>query len=190
MHHNELDRIDLKILDVLQSNGRITNQKLAELVSLSPSACLKRLHMLESAGLITGYHASVALGQVRPTMEVWAEITMKKHMPSAFKRFEAIISRVPEIVEISRVTGPFDYLLKVIVADMAEWKDISLRMLGEAHGVANLMSIIVMEEVKPFTGVPITSSSSRSNRPDTRSTLFSHDMSLPASGRTNWQPEP
>lgn len=160
MSHRELDRIDLKILDALQANGRITNQRLAALVALSPSACLKRLHTLEGLGLITGYHASIALRQVRPTMVLWAEITMMKHFTTVFAHFEAIISRIPEIVEISRVSGPFDYLLKVIVADMAEWKDISLHILDEAHGVAKLMSIIEMEEVKAHAGVPITPSCS------------------------------
>ena len=160
MSQIELDRTDLKILAVLQSDGRITNQRLAKRVSLSPSACLTRRHLLESSGVILGYRALVALELVRKVMVVYAELTMKHHEPSVFEHFEAILSGTPEIVEASRVSGPFDYLLKVVVTDMEEWKELSLSILNEANGVRKLMTWVVMQEVKPCSAAPINDSPS------------------------------
>jgi Lrp/AsnC family leucine-responsive transcriptional regulator len=77
-----LDRTDLKILQALQSEGRITNQTLAARVALSPSACLARIRQLEATGVISGYHAHVALELVRPTLFLYAEISLKRHSPA------------------------------------------------------------------------------------------------------------
>lgn len=164
MTHKELDRIDLKILDALQRAARTTNQNLAQMVALSPSACLARVHTLQSAGLITGYHARVALARIRPVMMVCVQISIREHVTTAFRHFEALVSGIPEIVEVLRVSGPFDYLLKAVVSDMEEWKEISQGLLNQRHGVDKLMSVIVMEEVKPYVGVPIRASSTVERR--------------------------
>jgi DNA-binding Lrp family transcriptional regulator len=157
MTHSGLDRVDLKILEVLQVDGRITNQKLAKLVSLSPSACLIRMRMLESAGLINGYRAQIALERVRTLMLIHAEVSMKGHTPSVFEHFEAVIAQIPEIVVAARISGHFDYWMKVVVTDMEEWKDISQAMLKETS-VDKLLTHVVMQEVKPYAGVPINAS--------------------------------
>ena len=163
MAHNGLDRVDLKILEILQADGRITNQKLAKLVSLSPSACLIRMRMLESNGLITGYRAQVALEQVRTLMLIHAEVSMKEHTPSVFEHFETVIAQIPEIVEAARISGPFDYWMKVVVTDMEEWKNISLAMLKKTS-VDKLLTHVVMQEVKPYQGVPIRASPTEERR--------------------------
>ncbi len=163
MTHKGLDRVDLKILEVLQVDGRISNQKLAELVSLSPSACLIRMRMLEKAGLITGYRAQVALEQVRTLMLIHAEVSIKGHTPSVFEHFEAVIAQIPEIVEVARISGPFDYWMKVAVTDMEEWKDISLAML-EVTSVEKLLTHVVMQEVKSYAGMPIGASKAEGRR--------------------------
>jgi DNA-binding Lrp family transcriptional regulator len=167
---NELDRVDLKILEVLQADGRMTNQKLAKIVSLSPSACLARLRMLESSGLIDGYHAQVALQKVRAVMVIHAEISMKIHKPSAFDHFEALIAGIPEIVEAARISGLFDYWMKVVVTDMQEWKDISLALLNESS-IDKLLTHMVMQEVKPYAGVPINASPAGDRRTRLRKQL-------------------
>lgn len=165
MRHKSLSRTDLNILEALQSDGRITNRELARRISLSPSACLARLRALESSGLIAGYQARIALQHVRTIMVVFAEITMQQHAPSAFAHFEAILAAAPEVVEVSRVSGPFDYLLKVAVTDMQEWKELSFAILGEANGVAKLMTLVVMQETKPYVGMPVKASSFSSSEP-------------------------
>lgn len=164
MSTKEIDRIDLRILDVLQSDGRITNQRLAERVALSPSACLSRLRVLESSGLIAGYHARVVLEQLRPTVVVYAEVSMKRHVLADFDRFDALVQDIPEIVESSRVSGPFDYLIKAIVTDMVEWKELAVTLLSEANGVDRVVTYIVLTNIKPFVRVPITPSPSATRR--------------------------
>lgn len=164
MTAREIDRIDLKILDALQFDGRITNQRLAERVSLSPSGCLARLRVLESSGLISGYHAHIALEKLRPTVTVYAEITMARHVLADFERFDAKVMEIPEIVESNRVSGSFDYLLKAVVTDMVEWKDLAVMLLNEPHGVDKVVSYVVMSNAKPFNRVPVAPSPSATQR--------------------------
>lgn len=167
MSRHELDRIDLKILEALQRDGRISNNNLAKLVSLSPSACLARLRTLEAARVIVGYQARIDLEQVRDVMEVYAEVTMGQHLATVFRNFESVLSIIPEIVEVVRVSGPIDYLLKVVVSDMSEWKDISQGFLNAENGVAKLMTLVVMQEIKAPTPAPL-----RSNTPKARRDLL------------------
>lgn len=155
MSRCELDRIDLKILEALQRDGRISNSKLATLVSLSPSACLARLRTLEASGVIVGYQARIDLETVREVMVVYAELTMGKHVSTVFRHFEGVLANIPEIVEAVRVSGPFDYLLKVVVGDMREWKDISQGFLNEDNGVAKLMTLVVMQQIKEPAAAPL-----------------------------------
>jgi Lrp/AsnC family leucine-responsive transcriptional regulator len=164
MTTKELDRIDLKILEILQADGRITNQRLADQVSLSPSACLTRLRALEHSGIITGYTAQIALERLRPTMVLYAEVSMRGHALSGFDRFDQIIAGIPEIVEAARVSGPFDYLLKVVVTDMQEWKELALSLLSEANGVDKVVTYVVMIEAKAHVGPPVAPSASARRR--------------------------
>ena len=153
----ELDRIDLKILKALQDDGRISNRDLAEVVALSPSACLARVKKLEQAGVITGYHAAVRTELFRPTMFVYVEITVKRHLMESFERFDAALQEIPQIVEAARVSGAVDYILKILVADIQEWRAIAELLLREDLGVEKMSSHIVVVEAKRFQGYPITS---------------------------------
>ncbi len=164
MTRHELDRIDLKILEALQRDGRISNNNLSKLVSLSPSACLARLRTLEASRVIVGYQARIALEQVRDVMEVYAEVTMGQHLSTVFKNFEGVLSRIPEVIEVVRVSGPIDYLLKVMVSDMSEWKDISQGFLNAENGVAKLMTMVVMEEIKAPAPAPLRPNTPRARR--------------------------
>jgi Lrp/AsnC family leucine-responsive transcriptional regulator len=152
----DLDRIDLNILKALQDDGRISNRDLAEAVALSPSACLARVKKLEQAGVITGYHAAVRTELFRPTMFVFVEITVKRHLMEAFDRFDAALQEIPQIVEAARVSGAVDYILKILVADIQEWRAIAELLLREDLGVEKMSSHIVVVEAKRFQGYPIT----------------------------------
>ena len=103
-----LDRIDLRILAALQADARITNQALADAVGLSPSACLTRVRRLEATGLILGYHARLAVERIRPAVTVFGEVTLKSHRPADLAVFEAELQEIPEVVEASQVSGPFE----------------------------------------------------------------------------------
>ncbi|MHC9083811.1 Lrp/AsnC family transcriptional regulator [Luteimonas sp. RIT-PG2_3] len=156
MSTKKLDRTDLKILNVLQEDARITNQALANQVSLSPSACLTRVRTLEAQGLISGYRAHVAVDRIRSATIVLALVAFKQHALDGFDGFDARIRQMPEIVEASRISGDYDYTMRVLVSDVHEWKDISRELLGGNYGVARIVSHFLMDEVKPFTGYPLT----------------------------------
>jgi DNA-binding Lrp family transcriptional regulator len=149
------DRTDAKILDVLQAEGRITIQSLSERVSLSPSACLARVRQMEAAGIITGYHAHIAREKLRPTLVIHAEVTLARHNPDAFDRFESAIGTIPQIVEAAQVSGPFDYLLKVVVGDVEAWRKLAARLQDGSSGVEKVTSHIQLKSAKRFDGLPL-----------------------------------
>jgi Lrp/AsnC family leucine-responsive transcriptional regulator len=150
------DRTDLKILDVLQQDARITNQALSERVALSPSACLARVRALETRGLIRAYRAHVAVDRIRSVTVVLAQVTFKQHALDEFTEFDRRILQMPEVVEACRISGAYDYLLRVIVNDVHHWKDIARLLLGGDYGVEKIVSHFLMDEVKPFTGYALT----------------------------------
>ena len=151
-----LDRIDLKILANLQADGRITNQALADKVALSPSACLARVRRLESERLILGYHARLDIERIRPTVTVYGEVTLKSHRPADLLHFEAVLLQVPEVVEAAQVSGPYDYLIKVVCPDVRAWGELADRLLQEDLGVDKIASHILMKDAKPYRGAPVT----------------------------------
>jgi Lrp/AsnC family transcriptional regulator, regulator of ectoine-degradation genes len=151
----KLDAIDLKILTVLQQEGRITKLALAERVNLSPTPCWERLKRLEDAGIITGYHARVELRQLAPTTTVMVEITLQRHRQSDFVTFETQIRSIPEIVECWAVGGGVDYILKVITPDVDTYQRLIDRMLDSELGIDRYFTYIVTKPVKESQVLPI-----------------------------------
>lgn len=154
--YSSLDRIDLKILAILQDEGRITNQALAERVALSASACLARVRRLETEGLILGYQARLDIERIRPTVTIYGEVTLKSHRPADLLAFEAVLAQIPEVVEAAQVSGPFDYLIKVVTPDVRAWGLLADRLLQEGLGVDKIASHILMKDAKPFRGAPVS----------------------------------
>jgi Lrp/AsnC family leucine-responsive transcriptional regulator len=150
-----LDRMDIKILQALQKEGRLTNQSLAQRVALSPSACLARVRRLESAGIISGYHARVEVELVRSTLIILAEISLKRHNSTEFARFERVVNTMPEIIEAAQVSGQYDYLLKVVVPDIRAWREIARVLQDGEAGVEKVISHIVIKDAKTFSGFPL-----------------------------------
>jgi DNA-binding Lrp family transcriptional regulator len=152
----KLDRIDCRILAALQEDARLTNQALSERVALSPSACLARVRRLEREGVIQGYHARLDPFALDIGLVLYADITLAGHTPAELARFEAAIVDLPQVVEASHVTGAFDYILKVVVADMAEWTRIAEGLAGSDLGVDRINSYVVMRKPKFFVGYPVS----------------------------------
>lgn len=150
-----LDRIDRRILAKLQADGRLTNQALAEQVALSPSACLARVRKLERAGIIQGYHARLDPFRLEVGLVLFAEVTLKGHGPEDLERFDSAIGTMPQVVEASHVSGAYDYLLKVVVADMAEWTQIREHLTAEAVGADRINTHVLMRKPKVFVGYPV-----------------------------------
>jgi len=151
----ELDRIDLKILQALQEDGRMTNRDLAEKVALSPSACLARVKHLEAHGVIYGYRASLAVELIRPTIAVYAQIAIRRHNSDAFEKFDAVLDGLPEVVEAARVSGPFDYMMKIVVTDISEWQRLADILLHENNDVEKMVTHFLVNECKRFAGFPL-----------------------------------
>ena len=151
----KLDRIDRKILVALQTDARLTNQALSERVALSPSACLARVRRLEREGVIQGYHARLDPFTLGIGLVLYADITLDGHTPAELARFEEAIAAIRQVVEASHVTGEFDYILKVVVADMAEWTGIAENLTGSGLGVERINSHVMMRKPKFFVGYPV-----------------------------------
>ena len=151
----ELDRIDRRILVALQDNARLTNQALSEQVSLSPSACLARVRRLELAGVIKGYHARLDPFAIDVGLVLYAEVTLKGHGADELGLFERRIDEIPAVVEASHMTGAYDYLLKIVTTDMAEWTRIAEELTSSGIGVERINTHVMMNKPKFFVGYPI-----------------------------------
>jgi DNA-binding Lrp family transcriptional regulator len=152
---SRLDRIDRRILAALQGDAKLTNQALSERVALSPSACLARVRRLEQEGVIQGYHARLDPFTLGLGLVLYADITLEAHGPAELAAFEEAILAVPQVVEASHVTGSFDYILKVVVADMAEWTLIAEKLTSSGFGVDRINTHMVMRKPKFFVGYPV-----------------------------------
>jgi len=145
---DDLDRIDLRILDVLQGDGRISNLKLAEAVALSPTAVLARVQRLTREGFILGYEARLNPLKLGAGLLVFVEILLDRTTPNVFEQFKAAVQTRPEILECHMVAGGFDYLLKTRMADMNAYRAFAGTVLWQLPGVRETRTYAVMEEVK------------------------------------------
>ena len=146
-----LDRIDRRILQVLQEDGRISNLKLAEAVALSPTAVLARVQRLTRDGFIVGYEAKLDPALLGAGMMVFVEVLLDRTTPNVFEQFKAAVLVHPEIMECHMVAGGFDYLIKTRVADMEAYRNFAGTVLWQLPGVRETRTYAVMEEVKNTT---------------------------------------
>ncbi len=152
---DSIDRIDRKILAALQRDGRITNAALADEVALSPSACLARVRRLEQLGIITGYRADIAIERLRSALLIYGEVTLKRHLPEDFRALETLFAKDPRVLEAAEISGKSDYLVKVIVADMAEWRDLTAEWTAGPWQIERVSSSVAMHRTKGFAGYPL-----------------------------------
>lgn len=143
-----IDRIDLRILDALQVDGRISNLKLAETVALSPTAVLARVQRLTRDAYILGYEARLNPLKLGAGMLVFVEVLLDRTTPNVFDQFKAAVQVRPEILECHMVAGGFDYLLKTRAADMNAFRSFAGSVLWQLPGVRETRTYAVMEEVK------------------------------------------
>lgn len=151
----ELDRIDLRILKVLQADGRLSNLKLAETVALSPTAVLARTQRLQREGYILGYEARLNPLKLGRGMMVFVEVLLDRTTDNVFNAFKAAVQVREEIMECHMVAGGFDYLLKTRTADMAAYREFAGTVLWQLPGVRETRTYAVMEEVKNSTHLPL-----------------------------------
>lgn len=152
----KLDSYDLQILRVLQEDGRISNQELADRISLTPSPCLRRLHTLEESGLITGYRALLDAKKLGLSLMALVLISMDQHTPERLANFEAKVVEIPDVLECLLITGQdADYQLKVIVKDMDAYQELLLNRITRIKGVTGVHSSFVLRRVVDKTALPL-----------------------------------
>lgn len=150
----KLDRIDKAILRELQSNGRIPNVELARRVKLSPSPCLERVKRLEARGYIRAYQAKLDPKLLNLDTAAFVEVTLDRSTSDVFDQFRAAVIHLPEVEECHMLAGGFDYLLKLRISGVAQYRTV-LSKLVDLPGVAQTHTYMVIEEIKQNQGLAI-----------------------------------
>jgi DNA-binding Lrp family transcriptional regulator len=150
-----MDRFDKLILEELQRDGRISNKQLAQQVHLSESACLRRVRALEEDGMIERYVAMVSQSKAGIPGDVLVHIGLHREEQSELAAFEEAVRNIPEVMECYLMTGEFDYLLRVVVADMADFERIHKDELTRLPGVARVNSSVAIRTVLKRTALPL-----------------------------------
>lgn len=148
MKDGQLDDIDRKILRILRSDGRISNQKLADSVHLSPTPCWNRVRALEEAGFIEGYAAILSQRALGLPDTVIIEVTLKRHDEDMLERFGEALAQLPEVMEASLLTGDYDYLIKVAVAGTEGYERFLRQRLYKIPGIRHSRSTFVLRTLK------------------------------------------
>lgn len=150
-----IDRFDRKILQALQKDGRISNVDLADLVSLSESACLRRVRRLEENGFIDKYTALLNQHQAGLAGNVFVHITLHREKQSDLAAFETAVQNLPEVMECYLMTGEFDYLLRIVISDMADFERVHKESITQLPGVARVNSSVAIRTVRNTTELPL-----------------------------------
>ena len=154
MQNIVLDKIDLKILQVLQENGRLTNVELSERVALSPSPCLRRLKQLEDAGVIQRYAALLSPAAIELGLQAFIRVTLNK-AGGGREKFDEAVQGWQEILSCFAHTGETDYMLHAFFVDMEHFSHFVLEVLLNQEGVQDARSSFVLREVKKTTALPL-----------------------------------
>ena len=150
-----MDHTDRAIIDELRRDARISNVDLADRVSLSPSACLRRVRALEQAGVIDRYAAVVSQNKVGLPGNVFVSITLNRQDQTDLAAFEEAVKRVPEVMECYLMTGPQDYLLRVVVSDPSDFERVHSQHLTRLPGVARVQSSFALRTVRKSDELPV-----------------------------------
>lgn len=153
--HRQLDRIDRKILRILQEDGRISFTELGNRVGLSTTPCTERVRRLEREGIITGYYARLDPHRVEASLLVFVEVSLAYKSGDIFEEFRRAALRLPNVLECHLVSGDFDYLLKARISEMASYRKLLGSTLLTMPHVRESKSYLVMEEVKETLCLPV-----------------------------------
>jgi Lrp/AsnC family leucine-responsive transcriptional regulator len=150
-----LDRIDRAILRELQSDGRLPNNVLAERVGLSPSPCLRRVRLLEEAGIIKRYVALVDAAKVGLGMTIFARISLVTQDEETTAGFIAVVEKLPEVIECQLMAGDCDFVLRIVTANLESYREFQMNHLGRVKGVQSIKTEIPMQTVKLTSAIPL-----------------------------------
>jgi len=152
-----MDRIDKKILEILQTDGRVSNQELAEQVALSPSPCLRRVKQLEKDGYISQYVALLNPIKIGLPLTIMVSVGLNSHDAKKMTHFEKSVASIPEVIQCYLIAGQSaDYLLKVVVTNLDEYQSFLLKKLTIIDGVHQVQSSFVLQRIVDKTALPIS----------------------------------
>jgi Lrp/AsnC family leucine-responsive transcriptional regulator len=149
------DAFDLKILEALQSEGRLSNVELANRIGLSPSPCLRRVKRLEAEGVIEGYSARINRGKIGMGVTVFVAVGLDRHREEEAERFRKVVLRLPQVVSCHAISGEADFLLEIAVADLNHYSEFVLKRLRRIPGVKSLHSSFALETMKAACSAPL-----------------------------------
>ncbi|BDD07651.1 ArsR family transcriptional regulator [Fulvitalea axinellae] len=155
MATNRLDKIDRKILDILQRSAKITNAQLSKEIGLSPAPTLERVKKLEQTGLIKSYHALLDSDKVGLGVSTFVLVTLKGHNKDNIKTFLDKINKIDNVIECHHITGSGDFLLKVIAKDIGTYQQLMLEDVSDIDVVDNLSSMVVLSTYKDSKVMPV-----------------------------------
>lgn len=155
MKSDDLDKTDKIILSELQKNAQRPVADLASRAGLSASACHRRVKLLEEAGVIVSYTANLNRASLGLTNEFFVEVSLSAQTEQAFEKFEKAVQRVPEILECHLMSGQFDYLLRVVATDAADYERIHRSRISSLPFVQRIQSSLALRTVKGWSGYPV-----------------------------------
>lgn len=150
-----LDRLDLRILETLQGDGRITNKELADTVNLSPSACHQRLQRLMADGWIQGFTGRINIERLCAPVQCIATVSLSKHSPDAFSLLERRVAALPEALEAYTVSGSCDFIIRFACTHMTRYMMITNGLIQDCPEIGNISTHVIMKHSKVFTGYPM-----------------------------------
>jgi DNA-binding Lrp family transcriptional regulator len=151
----KLDKIDRKILDILQSNAKITNAQLSKDIGLSPAPTLERVKKLETSGIIKSYHAKLDTDKVGLGVHTFVQVSLKGHNKRNIDAFINSINAIPEVIECHHITGSGDFILKIISSDIQSYQKLMLEKVSEIEVVDGLQSMIILSTFKDSKVMPV-----------------------------------
>lgn len=151
----KLDKIDRKILEILQSDGRITNAQLSKEIGLSPAPTLERVKKLENNGIIKSYHAKLDTEKINLGVSTYVMVKLKAHNKGNIDQFITAINTIEEIIECHHITGSGDFVLKVIAQDIPAYQKLMLEEVSEIPVVDNMQSLVILSTFKDSKVMPI-----------------------------------
>lgn len=150
-----LDKIDLKILKILQENAKITNLQLSGEIGLSPAPTLERVKKLETAKLIKGYYTQVNEEALGIGIKAVIQITLARQLENAISNFKKEINKIPEVMECYQVTGNADYILIVLLKDIRDFENLISQRLSKVEEIGQMQTMVILSKVKDSKLLPL-----------------------------------
>ncbi|RMA77638.1 Lrp/AsnC family transcriptional regulator [Umboniibacter marinipuniceus] len=150
-----LDRLDLRILSLIQANGRLANKELAELVNLSPSACHQRFQRLQAEGWIKSFSAEVDVERLCSPVQCIASVSLSNHSPDTFRVLEEQVAATAEALDAYTVSGNCDFIIRFACANMTRYMELTSQLIDRCPEINNISTHVIMRESKRFSGYPL-----------------------------------